>query len=66
MSDDILVRVECGTASPEELAAVTVALLARAGAGRRSADSGIRRPSPTGWQRLERRTGFRVPHSWQG
>ncbi|MEU4468706.1 MULTISPECIES: acyl-CoA carboxylase subunit epsilon [unclassified Streptomyces] len=59
------IRVEKGHAEPEEVAAITAILLARAAA--RPAD-----PTPThrgrikaGWRRLEREPGFRAPHSWR-
>ncbi|MFI8190472.1 acyl-CoA carboxylase epsilon subunit [Streptomyces sp. NPDC085946] len=59
------IRVEKGHAEPEEVAAITALLLARAAA--RSAD-----PAPShrphrraGWRRLEREPGFRAPHSWR-
>ncbi|WP_327288539.1 acyl-CoA carboxylase subunit epsilon [Streptomyces sp. NBC_01198] len=62
---DSLVRVEKGHAAPEELAAITAILLARAAAGGDSApESPIR--STAKWRRLERTPGFRAPHSWQG
>ncbi|MFF4098468.1 acyl-CoA carboxylase subunit epsilon [Streptomyces sp. NPDC001903] len=62
---DTLLRVEKGHAAPEELAAITAILLARAA----SAPEG--RPvhrigSQARWRRLERTPGFRAPHSWQG
>ncbi|MFE7749245.1 acyl-CoA carboxylase subunit epsilon [Streptomyces sp. NPDC057428] len=61
---DSVLRVEKGQAGPEELAAITAVLLARA-AGR--ADAPARRGRDTaGWRRLERTPGFRAPHSWQG
>ncbi|MBB1255311.1 acyl-CoA carboxylase epsilon subunit [Streptomyces alkaliterrae] len=60
-----LVRVERGTASDEELAAVTALLLARA-AGSQHAESARPRSGTAGWRRLERTPGFRAPHSWQG
>ncbi|WP_433894710.1 acyl-CoA carboxylase epsilon subunit [Streptomyces sp. CA-111067] len=64
---DSLVRVEKGHAKPEELAALTAILLARAAAGE-SEDAPQARParSTAGWRRLERTPGFRAPHSWQG
>ncbi|MFG3206069.1 acyl-CoA carboxylase subunit epsilon [Streptomyces sp. NBC_00557] len=59
------IRVEKGHAEPEEVAAITAVLLARAAA----------RPAPTAhphrararaaWRRLEREPGFRAPHSWR-
>ncbi|MFF4247783.1 acyl-CoA carboxylase subunit epsilon [Streptomyces sp. NPDC001822] len=61
---DSVLRVEKGEAGPEELAAITAVLLARA-AGRTEAP--VRRGRDTaGWRRLERTPGFRAPHSWQG
>ncbi|MEU2115992.1 acyl-CoA carboxylase subunit epsilon [Streptomyces sp. NPDC016459] len=58
-----LLRVEKGHADPEELAAITAVLLARAAS----------QPEPAGhhgrttarWRRLEREHGFRAPHSWR-
>ena len=64
---DSLVRVEKGHADPEELAALTAILLARAAAG--ESDEAAEAPparSTAGWRRLERTPGFRAPHSWQG
>lgn len=60
-----LVRVERGNASHEEVAAVTAILLARAAHGQDTHNAGMAR-STAGWRRLERTTGFRAPHSWQG
>jgi hypothetical protein len=58
------IRVEKGHAGPEEVAAITAILLARAA---RSSE-----PTPAhrgrlkaGWRRLEREGGFRAPHSWR-
>jgi hypothetical protein len=65
MSNDTVVRVERGHAAPEELAAITAILLARAAVGGRSATS-LRPRSIAGWRRLERQSGFRAPNSWQG
>jgi hypothetical protein len=64
---DSLVRVEKGHAAPEELAALTALLLARAAASG-SAGSEASGPvrSTAKWRRLERTPGFRAPHSWQG
>ncbi|MFE6976956.1 acyl-CoA carboxylase subunit epsilon [Streptomyces sp. NPDC057682] len=59
-----VLRVERGQADPEELAAVTAVLLARAAA--QPADAPVRRRDTAGWRRLERTPGFRAPHSWQG
>jgi hypothetical protein len=67
MSSENLLRVEKGHAEPEELAALTAVLLARAaaGAGRRHAPARPHR-STARWRRLERQSGFRSAHSWQG
>ncbi|MFD9357454.1 acyl-CoA carboxylase subunit epsilon [Streptomyces sp. NPDC060031] len=61
---DTLLRVEKGNAAPEELAAITAILLARAAAA--PEDAGTHPRSQAGWRRLERTPGFRAPHSWQG
>ncbi|MFH9724376.1 acyl-CoA carboxylase subunit epsilon [Streptomyces sp. NPDC017254] len=60
-----LLRVEKGHADPEELAAITAVLLARA-ASRSDEDpaTGHTRTA-AGWRRLEREHGFRAPHSWR-
>lgn len=57
------IRVEKGHAEPEEVAAITAILMARAAA---------QEPAPVhrgrlraGWRRLEREPGFRAPHSWR-
>ncbi|MFE7774703.1 acyl-CoA carboxylase subunit epsilon [Streptomyces sp. NPDC057445] len=64
MPAESLLRVEKGHADPEELAAITAVLLARAAA---QPDAPARRGRSTaGWRRLERQSGFRAPHSWQG
>ncbi|MFC7310627.1 acyl-CoA carboxylase subunit epsilon [Streptomyces monticola] len=59
------VRVEKGHAEPEELAALTAFLMARAAA---YAQAPSERPDPAkaGWRRLERVPGYKAPHSWQG
>ncbi|MFH8338189.1 acyl-CoA carboxylase subunit epsilon [Streptomyces sp. AM6-12] len=58
------IRVEKGHAEPEEVAAITAVLLARAAARPEPAHH---RPHPkAGWRRLEREPGFRAPHSWHG
>ncbi|MEV4948020.1 acyl-CoA carboxylase subunit epsilon [Streptomyces sp. NPDC053755] len=59
-----LLRVEKGHADPEELAAITAVLLARAAAQPAEASHDGR--STAGWRRLERQSGFRPSHSWQG
>jgi hypothetical protein len=63
---DSLVRVEKGHADPEELAALTAILLARAAAGEGEAEQPRPARSTAAWRRLERTPGFRAPHSWQG
>ncbi|MFG2980925.1 acyl-CoA carboxylase subunit epsilon [Streptomyces sp. NPDC048258] len=65
MSTDMLLRVEKGNAEPEELAAITAILLARAAAAPEDTAVPAGR-SQAGWRRLERTPGFRAPHSWQG
>ncbi|MEU4267023.1 acyl-CoA carboxylase subunit epsilon [Streptomyces sp. NPDC026092] len=59
-----LLRVEKGHADPEELAAITAVLLARA-AAQPADDSTPSGRSTAGWRRLERENGFRAPHSWR-
>ncbi|MGC5397293.1 acyl-CoA carboxylase subunit epsilon [Streptomyces sp. DT20] len=62
-----VLRVEKGLADPEELAAITAVLLARAAAQPVTAATPAHRGRDTaGWRRLERTPGFRAPHSWQG
>ncbi|GAA1015231.1 hypothetical protein STXM2123_5577 [Streptomyces sp. F-3] len=60
------IRVEKGHAEPEEVAAITALLLARASA-RPAGTSGPahRGRARAGWRRLERESGFRAPHSWR-
>ncbi|MGW4160842.1 acyl-CoA carboxylase subunit epsilon [Streptomyces sp. NPDC004788] len=58
-----LLRVEKGHADPEELAAITAVLLARAAA--QPAEPAHPRRTTAGWRRLERENGFRAPHSWR-
>ncbi|MFE0778607.1 acyl-CoA carboxylase subunit epsilon [Streptomyces sp. NPDC058861] len=61
-----LLRVEKGHADPEELAAITAVLLARAAAQPSADAAGVHRGrSAAGWRRLEREHGFRAPHSWR-
>ncbi|MFC8174410.1 acyl-CoA carboxylase subunit epsilon [Streptomyces sp. NPDC057325] len=61
-----LLRVEKGHADPEELAAITAVLLARAAAQPSADAAGAHRGrSAAGWRRLEREHGFRAPHSWR-
>ncbi|MFE9768402.1 acyl-CoA carboxylase epsilon subunit [Streptomyces sp. NPDC005808] len=58
------IRVEKGHAEPEEVAALTAILLARAAAAPASATSHNAAHPKAGWRRLEREPGFRAPHSW--
>lgn len=53
-----------GGAEPEEVAAITAILLARA-AARPISSTPARRPDKAGWRRWERPHGFPAPHSWQ-
>ncbi|MGY0491571.1 acyl-CoA carboxylase subunit epsilon [Streptomyces sp. WG-D5] len=59
------IRVEKGHAEPEEVAAITAILLARASAQPAPAPSHPARQPRAGWRRLEREPGFRAPHSWR-
>ncbi|MFF8608197.1 acyl-CoA carboxylase subunit epsilon [Streptomyces sp. NPDC015346] len=61
-----LLRVEKGHADPEELAAITAVLLARASAKTTDTAPSTHVRSTAGWRRLERQSGFRPSHSWQG
>ncbi|MER5485274.1 acyl-CoA carboxylase subunit epsilon [Streptomyces sp. NPDC002812] len=62
-----LLKVEKGNAEPEELAAITAILLARAAAAPEdTATATAAASSQAGWRRLERTPGFRGPRSWQG
>ncbi|MEU3047161.1 acyl-CoA carboxylase subunit epsilon [Streptomyces sp. NPDC006984] len=60
-----LLRVERGHAEPEELAAITAILMARA-ASRPDAPATDGPRTTAGWRRLERQRGFQPSHSWQG
>ncbi|MDX3755971.1 acyl-CoA carboxylase subunit epsilon [Streptomyces mirabilis] len=59
------IRVEKGHAEPEEVAAITAVLLARA-AAQPDTTATHRGRAKAGWRRLEREPGFRAPHSWHG
>ncbi|CAL9593318.1 hypothetical protein SUDANB176_05277 [Streptomyces sp. enrichment culture] len=59
------IRVEKGHAEPEEVAAITAILLARAAARPATAAPAHRGRAKAGWRRLEREGGFRAPHSWR-
>ncbi|RPK90737.1 MULTISPECIES: acyl-CoA carboxylase subunit epsilon [Streptomyces] len=63
-SAESVLRVERGHADPEELAAITAVLMARAAT--QPAAPAHRGRDTAGWRRLERTPGFRAPHSWQG
>ncbi|MEU6096061.1 acyl-CoA carboxylase subunit epsilon [Streptomyces sp. NPDC047079] len=60
------IRVEKGHAEPEEVAAITAVLLARAATQPPAASPAHRGRARAGWRRLEREPGFRAPHSWHG
>ncbi|MGW7062780.1 acyl-CoA carboxylase subunit epsilon [Streptomyces sp. NPDC054904] len=62
IATDTLLKVEKGNAEPEELAAITAILLARAAVTPEAVSTP--RP-PAGWRRLERSRGFQAPHSWR-
>jgi hypothetical protein len=59
-----LVRVEKGHADPEELAAMTAVLLARAAAAGQETTGWPQPRSTAGWRRLGQ-SGFNAPHSWR-
>ncbi|MBC7271286.1 MAG: acyl-CoA carboxylase subunit epsilon [Streptomyces sp.] len=59
------IRVEKGHAEPEEVAAITAILLARAAAHSAAPTATHRGRVKAGWRRLERENGFRAPHSWR-
>ncbi|MFD5265920.1 acyl-CoA carboxylase subunit epsilon [Streptomyces sp. NPDC058335] len=59
------IRVEKGHAGPEEVAAITAILLARAAARSSEPAPAHRGRLKAGWRRLEREGGFRAPHSWR-
>ncbi|MBZ3904007.1 acyl-CoA carboxylase epsilon subunit [Streptomyces brasiliscabiei] len=59
------IRVEKGHAEPEEVAAITALLLARAAAQPAETVPVHRGRLRAGWRRLEREPGFRAPHSWR-
>ncbi|MEU2061480.1 acyl-CoA carboxylase subunit epsilon [Streptomyces sp. NPDC013455] len=58
------IRVEKGHAEPEEVAAITAVLMARAAARPAPTAEPRRGRAKAGWRRLEREGGFRAPHSW--
>ncbi|MET9257254.1 acyl-CoA carboxylase epsilon subunit [Streptomyces sp. NPDC048182] len=62
---DIDIRVEKGHAGPEEVAAITALLLARAAARPAEIAPAATGRVRAGWRRLEREPGFRAPHSWR-
>ncbi|MYW65263.1 acyl-CoA carboxylase subunit epsilon [Streptomyces sp. SID8379] len=57
------IRVEKGHADPEEVAAITAILVARAATQPSAPAPALQ--SRAGWRRLEREHGFRAPHSWR-
>ncbi|WP_329305276.1 acyl-CoA carboxylase epsilon subunit [Streptomyces anulatus] len=62
-----LLRVEKGSPSDEELAALTAVLLARAGAVPDSGQGGGRAPAgpEARWRRPEREAAFANPRAWR-
>lgn len=66
MNSEFVIRVERGHAEPEELAALTALLLARAASRATVAATAAEEPRTIAhWRRLERVPGLYVPHSWQ-
>ncbi|GJF29825.1 acyl-CoA carboxylase epsilon subunit [Kitasatospora sp. NBC_01539] len=63
-SAEPLVRIVRGSLTDEELAVVTAVLLARAAAAQQTAAARAAEPIAR-WQRLERRTAYYSPVSWQ-
>ncbi|WP_406725344.1 acyl-CoA carboxylase subunit epsilon [Streptomyces sp. GD-15H] len=59
------IRVEKGHAGPEEVAAITAILLARAATRPAPDVQAHRGRARADWRRLEREPGFRAPHSWR-
>ncbi|WP_338700904.1 acyl-CoA carboxylase subunit epsilon [Streptomyces sp. Q6] len=59
------IRVEKGHADPEEVAAITAILVARAAAAPEAPVAHSVHQNRAGWRRLEREPGFRAPHSWR-
>ncbi|GAA4819071.1 acyl-CoA carboxylase subunit epsilon [Streptomyces ziwulingensis] len=59
------IRVEKGHADPEEVAAITAVLMARAAARPAEIAPSHGGRVRAGWRRLEREPGFRAPHSWR-
>ncbi|MFJ5531283.1 acyl-CoA carboxylase epsilon subunit [Streptomyces sp. NPDC093261] len=66
MSNDTVLRIERGNADPEELAAVTALLLARAAARPISGPPGPPPTAAAAWRRPDRERAYRPPHSWKG
>ncbi|MFB6892537.1 acyl-CoA carboxylase subunit epsilon [Kitasatospora sp. NPDC056327] len=64
-SAEPLVRIVRGSLSDEELAALTAVLMARAAAAQQAAAAGSPVEPIANWQRLERRTAYYSPVSWQ-
>ncbi|MFJ8229027.1 acyl-CoA carboxylase subunit epsilon [Streptomyces sp. NPDC094448] len=64
-TDPSVLRVEKGHCEPEELAAITAVLLARAAAAPQTADSAHGRTAAP-WSRPERQRAFQLSHSWRG
>ncbi|MEU9419378.1 acyl-CoA carboxylase epsilon subunit [Streptomyces sp. NPDC051000] len=65
-SDEHLLRIVRGNPSPEELAALTAILLARAaGAGAEPDDLARRQQVVALWRRPDRVSGFDGPRTWR-
>ncbi|MEU1185466.1 acyl-CoA carboxylase subunit epsilon [Streptomyces sp. NPDC005820] len=60
-----LFRVERGSVTPEELAALSTVLLARVAAADSAAQDAPSRPARAGWRRPERAVGFDGPRTWR-
>ncbi|MFH8570252.1 acyl-CoA carboxylase subunit epsilon [Streptomyces sp. NPDC017993] len=65
MQDTSLLRVEKGSPSPEELAAITAVLLVRSAAGAEPDDDSRRERAVATWRRPERAPGFHGPRTWR-
>ncbi|MFC9914481.1 acyl-CoA carboxylase epsilon subunit [Streptomyces sp. NPDC059862] len=59
--ESVLIRVERGEGSEEELAALTLVLLAVYGQVRESDG----KPSPVGWRWWQRNAHYRAPAGWR-
>ncbi|WP_424887385.1 acyl-CoA carboxylase epsilon subunit [Streptomyces sp. XH2] len=64
MSSDFFIRIEKGSAGPEELAALTAVLLARTAAGADPDDLARHHRATARWTRPERTPRTPGPRSW--